>query len=564
MFKSSPNPEARLARYLVLGVVLAVLLGSGAAVQGNWEGLRIQAAEEQAADEAADARQLLTALLESEAALRGYILYGNPQELGRFDRAATLLENGDARRIAAAVDASPVDANTPPILGPVIRVVAARREVLARLQAGEREQVIAEARTGVPQQQAGGVRMVLERYIAHRSTLAEALAREMGQVQTRILWLVLLSTAVSLGALVLAALQLRRRSLSEVAARSELNARNEEVGSLLRMSEMLQACQDEADLRRVVLHTAPEVLPGVPGALFVFNNSRDRLDCTAVWPDGMVLAGPDHFSPGECWALKRGRPHLYGPALGVPCEHVHNGLPGLEVPMTARGELYGVMQFGCAVAGRPGPIPNRDLAVAFADGVSMALANLSLREKLRGQALRDPLTGLYNRRFLEEVSERYAGQADRRGEALSVVMLDVDHFKQVNDRHGHAAGDAVLRALGALITGTLRRGDVACRYGGEEILLLLPDCDPAAARDRMEDLRNRVAAMHEGADSALPRVTISAGVAAIPTHGGNVTETIRLADAALYAAKQGGRNRVVLAPTAAEKAGPGLQLLDAG
>ncbi|UFN51187.1 diguanylate cyclase [Roseomonas sp. OT10] len=539
--------EASTARWLIVAVALAVLLSTGASLQGHRETVALQLQAARLRQDMLDVRNLRAALLESESALRGYLLFGSAPYLTRFDQAAAVLENPEARRIAARVDAERARTQSQPIMGSLLRIVAVRRDVLARLQEGDRESVLAEGRSGAPQQAAEAVRQAMLGYLALREAEADAVDDSLAEIQAWVLWLVVASALVTLGALGFAGLQVSRRARSAMAAREELARRNDEVGGLLRMSDMLQACQNEEDLRRVVLHTAPEVLPGVPGALYVFNNSRDRLDVAAVWPEGTTLAGPDHFSPQDCWALKRGRPHLYGPGLGVPCDHVANGLPGLDVPMSARGEVYGVMQFGCAVAGTPGPRPNRDLAVALADGVSMALANLSLREKLRGQALRDPLTGLYNRRFLEEVSERYAGSTERRGASLSVVMVDADHFKQVNDRHGHAVGDAVLRALGSLIQGALRKGDVACRYGGEEILLLLPDCDPAAARERMEELRVRVSGLHEGTDTILPRVTVSIGIAAMPQHATSVAAAIKRADEALYAAKQGGRNQVVMA-----------------
>lgn len=544
-FRPSPT---RFAGWLLLSAAFAVLAGAVAASMGNRQSLSLEREMEDLRTEGAQAQQLTVALLDSESALRAYALFGLVQDQLRFGRAAEVLESGEFRRIASLVDSSQAETGSPPILGPLTRIVAARRDILERLQAGERDTVIEEGRRGILQAQGETVRLALERFVRLRAAQVEQAARGMQQVQARILVLVMLGAGLCLGALAIAWWQIARHGRAEQAIRREMDVRGAEIRSLLRMSDMLQACQTEQDIRRVVLHTAQEVLPGVPGALYVFNNSRDRLDCTAVWPEGTKLASADHFSPENCWALKRGRPHRHGPGADIPCEHVAPGLAGLEIPMTARGEVYGVMQFGAAVSGLPGaPEPQRDLAVALADGVSMALANLTLREKLRNQALRDSLTGLYNRRFLEEVSERFAGQADRRGSPVAVVMIDVDHFKQVNDRHGHATGDAVLRALAVLIQGDLRRGDVACRYGGEEIVLLMPDCDAENACRRMEEIRERVRALHQGTDTVLPRVTISAGVADMPAHGQTIAMVLKAADEALYTAKQAGRDRVQLA-----------------
>jgi diguanylate cyclase len=172
--------------------------------------------------------------------------------------------------------------------------------------------------------------------------------------------------------------------------------------------------------------------------------------------------------------------------------------------------------------------------------MSLALSNIALREKLRTQALRDPLTSLYNRRYMEDVLERYANLAERNGSSLSAIMIDLDHFKRLNDEHGHAVGDAVLRAAAAAIVGAIRPSDVACRYGGEELVVLLPDCSLAEALGKAELLRARIESL---SDIHGARITASLGVATMPETATNMTEIIPSADAALYRAKQGGRNR---------------------
>jgi len=171
---------------------------------------------------------------------------------------------------------------------------------------------------------------------------------------------------------------------------------------------------------------------------------------------------------------------------------------------------------------------------------------MGLREKLRNQALRDPLTGLYNRRYMEDCLQRFVRLADRENREVSVVMVDLDHFKKLNDTHGHAFGDSVLRDTAMTIVSALRETDIVCRYGGEELVVILPDCNLDRAEDKAELLRVRVAALSE---THAAEITASFGVASVPYTSNGVMDLLAAADAALYKAKQGGRNCVVSAPT---------------
>jgi diguanylate cyclase (GGDEF)-like protein len=215
--------------------------------------------------------------------------------------------------------------------------------------------------------------------------------------------------------------------------------------------------------------------------------------------------------------------------------------------MIARGEIMGLFQLfaeGEDAEVQLGGVTG--LATALSDGMSLALANMGLREKLRNQALRDPLTGLYNRRYMEDCLQRFVRLADRENREVSVVMVDLDHFKKLNDEHGHAFGDAVLRDAAMTIVGGLRETDIVCRYGGEELVVILPDCNLDRAEDKAEALRMRVEALSQTHGAA---ISASFGVAAVPYTSTGVTDLLAAADAALYKAKQGGRNQVVAAPT---------------
>lgn len=170
----------------------------------------------------------------------------------------------------------------------------------------------------------------------------------------------------------------------------------------------------------------------------------------------------------------------------------------------------------------------------------------ALQDKLQDQAVRDSLTGLFNRRYLEESLQREIAQSFRSGRPLGIVMIDIDHFKELNDAHGHGAGDAALQALGGLLAANTRGGDVACRYGGEEFVLALPGATLEAAHDRAEQLRQAVEAMRVEYAGAALSLSISAGIAAYPAHGERADQVLDNADQALYEAKKGGRNQCVV------------------
>ena len=174
-------------------------------------------------------------------------------------------------------------------------------------------------------------------------------------------------------------------------------------------------------------------------------------------------------------------------------------------------------------------------------GRTMASLNEALQQ-LQEQAVTDSLTGLYNRRFLHDYLTRELARARRHGTSVALLMIDLDHFKRVNDTSGHAAGDAVLRMVAALLKSGIRASDVACRYGGEEFLLILPDTTPQAARGKAEEIR----VGFERSRDALLGVTASVGVALFPEHASSPDALASAADGAMYEAKASGRNRVVV------------------
>jgi diguanylate cyclase (GGDEF)-like protein len=329
--------------------------------------------------------------------------------------------------------------------------------------------------------------------------------------------------------------------------------RTREVELLRQLSELLQACATPDEAHAVMGQLCGRLFPDAAGQVLVTPASRDGLWAVAVW--GPPLAGGrERFQLDDCWALRRGRVYRVDDVSASPaCLHLSPPSPPafVCVPLAAQGETLGLFSLsvppGSVSEGGLGE-PRVRLAVIVAEQFALALANVRLRETLRSQSIRDPLTGLFNRRYMEETLDRELSRAEREHCPLSLILLDIDRFKQYNDTFGHEAGDIVLSSLGALLRSASRAGDVACRYGGEEFVLILPAASLADAQRRAEEIRDAIRGLrvtHGG--RPLEAVRCSMGVAAFPEHGGMSGALLRAADAALYRAKREGRDQVVLA-----------------
>jgi diguanylate cyclase (GGDEF)-like protein/PAS domain S-box-containing protein len=329
---------------------------------------------------------------------------------------------------------------------------------------------------------------------------------------------------------------------------SETEERNRHMTLLHEMSDVLQACQTSQEAYNTTVHFASKFFPGYGGGLYMLNNSKNLFEKVAIW--GELLSLEPMFIPDECWALRLGREHLVDdPTSGLLCRHASNPLPDayLCMPLMAQGEAIGILHLQRTAPGNGNLLPaTASLAATVAEGVALALANLKLRETLRSQAIRDDLTALFNRRYMEETLERELHRVTRLGLPLSLAMLDLDHFKQYNDTFGHHAGDELLRSLGRLFRSQTREDDIACRYGGEEFLIIMPGASLEVTLERSEHLRQCVKQLHELRPSQfLHPITISIGLAIFPDNGSSGSALIQAADAALYRAKKEGRDRVV-------------------
>jgi diguanylate cyclase (GGDEF)-like protein/PAS domain S-box-containing protein len=329
----------------------------------------------------------------------------------------------------------------------------------------------------------------------------------------------------------------------------ELRRRDSEMQLLNRMHDLLQTCTTQEEAYKVIALVAGELFAGQNGCVAILHGRDQYLETVARWGNDTPVEAI--FSLEDCWALRRGQLHeVIDPQAGLLCHHfVHQPETGyLCVPLTVQGETLGALcLIGAGVRRGEQQISQQQLAVTVTEAIKLSLSNLKLREKLREQAIRDPLTGLFNRRFLEETLSREVYRAQRRKSALCVVLLDLDDFKRFNDTFGHAAGDSLLRELGRVLGEKLRKSDISCRYGGDEFVLVLPDSPLGDTQKRVEEtcvLAKELQIQHGG--SLLGTMTVSAGVAQAGVHGSNPSELLRAADNALYAAKQAGGDRVVI------------------
>jgi diguanylate cyclase (GGDEF)-like protein len=328
----------------------------------------------------------------------------------------------------------------------------------------------------------------------------------------------------------------------------DLAKQNEQIESLNRMVELLQRCQQLDEAFEVLGTYLPGVAECGAGALYLLQPSTQLLERVIDW--GGPAEKAEMFAPDWCWGLRRGRAHvMHGEVTNPICDHIGELDTGLTVciPLAAHGDTQGMICLQRA-AWNPDETKRHLLFLGTAvEQISLGLANLRLRDALRDQSIRDPLTGLFNRRYMEESLEREIARATRSATPVAVLILDLDHFKKINDTYGHSAGDHVLRDLGAILSYRSRTEDVAARHGGEEFMLMLPGMGKIDAVQRAEELRvaiGDIQLLDNGID--LPKVTVSIGVAVFPDHGYTADDLLRSADRALYRAKNSGRDRVVL------------------
>ncbi|SFZ74324.1 sensor domain-containing diguanylate cyclase [Chitinimonas taiwanensis] len=332
-------------------------------------------------------------------------------------------------------------------------------------------------------------------------------------------------------------LQISNRKLEE--ALRQQAVRSNEMDQLNKMGDLMQSCVSVQELSQVLANFSAGYLEAQSGGIYLIEDEGGLAALETGW--GALPEAERIFPPNNCWALRRGQQH---PAdrmqQNLRCQHVSDDSEHVCVPLIGSGETLGLLHLR-KLRGQHDP--------AFLDGVAkraaLALVSLKAREALFNEAIHDPLTGLYNRRYLDGALEEAERRSRRSNRSVGVMMLDIDHFKSVNDRYGHDVGDEVLREFAKQLRSVLRSGDVACRYGGEEFTVLLTGASLAATRLRGEQFRQSVEKMQILQRGQQIRLTTSIGIAAFPQHGDHLEDVLRNADTALYQAKHAGRNRLV-------------------
>ncbi len=328
----------------------------------------------------------------------------------------------------------------------------------------------------------------------------------------------------------------------------ELEKRTREMTLLSEMGDLLRACLTTDEVYTVIVRVAQQIFPVQVGALYVISPSRNLVEAVAVWGDATRVERV--FSPEECWALRRGRVHwVEDTGVGLLCRHLHHPHPDgyLCVPMMAQSEALGVLHLTEPATGRLSEA-NQRLAVAMAEHIAMALSNLKLHETLRNQAIRDPVTGIFNRRFMEESLELELRRAARSQCQLGIIMIELDHAPAFYATFGRETGNTVLVELSALIQTCIRKEDIVCRFGNEKFVLLMPMGNIEVTRDRASVLRDRVKFLEiKHREQVLGNFTVSMGVAAFPEHGRTVQALLQATDAALQRARNEGGDRLITA-----------------
>ncbi|NEO86348.1 MAG: sensor domain-containing diguanylate cyclase, partial [Spirulina sp. SIO3F2] len=326
---------------------------------------------------------------------------------------------------------------------------------------------------------------------------------------------------------------------------TQLDEHRQEMIKLAELNDFLQASRTQDDAVDAITELVSPLFADCSGAIYVLNETGN-LEAITHW--GEHFNSKLLFAPTDSWAIRRGRIHWvdadHPRLLSDHIERNAETIEALSVPMMAHGKLQGLLYL---TSPTPGLIneDKRNFAQTVAEQLGVSLANVGLRTDLKADPVHDLLTGLFNRRYFEEALEREVYGAARQTRNLGVVLVDIDHFRQYNNTFGHDSGDIVLKTLGGFVRRTLHSNDIAARYGGEEIALLVPDLSRDEVLLRAEQLLGGVRHLHfEGTEQTLDPITVSIGVAIFPENGMDWEALVQSAEMALSRAKVEGRDRI--------------------
>jgi diguanylate cyclase (GGDEF)-like protein/PAS domain S-box-containing protein len=328
----------------------------------------------------------------------------------------------------------------------------------------------------------------------------------------------------------------------------DLEQRTHEMTLLNEMGDILRACLTTEEVYEVIVRVAQEVFPVLGGALYVIGPLRNIVEAVAEWGETSKMELT--FAPDDCWALRRGRVHwVEDTHVGLLCRHLHTPAPKgyMCVPMMAQSEAVGILHL-IQPEDAQMPEAKQRLAMAMAEHVAMALSNLRLHETLRNQSIRDQMTGLFNRSFMEESLELEIRRAVRSQQPLSAIMLALDNFQTLTENFGLDVGDTILRRTGMLLQANIRKGDIACRFSGQTFILILPQTGFEASQKRASTLLELVRSLEVKKETeVVGHISASVGLAVFPSNGQTSEALLRSAESALNRARSSGGNRVVMA-----------------
>ncbi len=334
----------------------------------------------------------------------------------------------------------------------------------------------------------------------------------------------------------------------------QLEQRNRDISILKDANERLQSCRTEEEVFQSIAIIMRRAFPGQYGTALKLISNEQHLEVAACWNSPKNSIGRTYSFDG-CFGLRKGASYIYENCeRELPCAHTDAFLPQtyLCTPITAYGDTFGILHLEYREDnGRERSDALINLVENISEYIASTLVNLRLRLHLERHSIRDTLTGLYNRRYLDEAQKVEESRARRNNHQVGIIMIDVDHFKHFNDNYGHDAGDEILQKLGEIIRHHFRESDICCRYGGEEFIVLLPAITLAQCLEKAEQLCTVVRRMVQICRMGeYHGITISLGVAVFPDHDSTISAVLKRADEALYLAKSRGRNMVVCSESA--------------
>ena len=344
----------------------------------------------------------------------------------------------------------------------------------------------------------------------------------------------------------------------------DMELHNNEMRLVNKLNSYLQICRTMEETFPVMLYYLSDLFPNCTGSLYLLNDGHTVVESVVSWGDHAKSQEPV-ITPDDCWSLRQGKTHTVSNIEhALICPHVKNSPEyGYTcVPIIAQGDMVGMIHLQFPKMGEElskeeiyhNVEAKHRLVSMTADNLALALVSLKLREELKTQSIKDPLTKLFNRRYMEETIEREYSRCKRTKENLGVLMLDIDHFKQYNDNHGHDVGDMIITEIASLLQSKLRDNDIACRYGGEEFILIMPGAPMDVLEKRAIQLNQDIRDLSITCkNEVFNNITVSVGAAAYPIHASYTGELIKAADTALYTAKNNGRDRVEIAEKLARR-----------